>query len=487
MPVRYNGPNGVEELIPAPLVQIQKVFIKDEGGNKIQSEYTFTLTGSIVNIGTDKDSPDATTSGMEGILAEQNRIRTLFSKDGGRLEIEAPDGGGPNTIDAYCFVESIDFSQGIWVNRSDYVVVLKSTKTEKDPDVYEALTSKAESWSINENEDGTYTISHQLNAVGKIIYGASGINNPLAVAKQWCKQRSYQCSANGVLSLISSSGIDSLDFTTMINPLGSDSGNFWNRATVENIGPIANSWQLTETFVYNPSGSAKEEFSASLNYESENPRRLVITTNGTVVGFADTAKNRDLRLSNAKTRFSVSVEPNLYTRISSYVPNGYTLSPIPTSKQISYDHGNGSVGYSVGFTAVSGNLITNSIDESISIQDTGKTDVFAQIPIPGRANGPVVQNMKTSTLPERSISISASILPDTRALTLTSLAAMYSEKPNTDAIIDALKPSAGYFYIKQDNEEWNPIKRQYSRSVGWVLQTEGNSVVGIPSAVNNTI
>src|SRR5690242_19946979 len=132
MPIRFTGPNGPEELIPAPTVSIQKQYARDEAGRKLYAENLFTLTGTIVNVGTDQDSPGAQneTIGdsptMEDILSEQKRIRNLFSKDGGRLEIETPGGGGPNTIDAYCTVDSLNFDQSIWVNKCTYTVVLRT-------------------------------------------------------------------------------------------------------------------------------------------------------------------------------------------------------------------------------------------------------------------------------------------------------------------------------------------------------------------------
>jgi hypothetical protein len=481
MPVRYNGPNGIEELIPAPLVEIDKTFVKDEGGNLLRTDYTFTLNGTIVNVGTEKDSPDADNNGMEGILAEQERIRKLFSKQGGRLEIEAPDGGGPSTIDAYCTVESLHFNPGVWVNKSEYVIVLKSSKIEVDTTEGAGLSARSENWSVTENEDGSYSISHQLSATGTLVYNATGANDPLDVARTWCRDRSYVISTSGGLSSIA---IDSLDFTGLINDLDSDSTNFWNKAVVESVGPTNYSWQLTESFIYNPDGNFREEFQAVVTYDADNPRRLTVNANGTIVGLADKSNDLDLRMTNAKSRYSVSVEPNLYTRVSSYVPVGYTINPVSTYKQITYDETAGSLRYSSTFAAVSGYLIANAVDETIGVTDTAPTDIFAQIVVPGRRNGPVVQYMNTSTLPERTVSISCTLAQNTSALSVGSLASLYIQKPNTNAIVDALKPSAGNFYVKQDSEEWNPIKRQYARTVSWTIQNEGASVTGIPSIVH---
>ena len=134
-------------------------------------------------------------------------------------------------------------------------------------------------------------------------------------------------------------------------------------------------------------------------------------------------------------------------------------------------------------------MVSGSIDESIDIADNGPTDVFASIPIPGRSNGPIIQYMSTYSLPERTISINATI-PPISYIDINNLRNRYLSKPNTNNIIDALKPESGYYYITQDSEAWNPIKGNYSRTVSWVMQPFSNGTVygfdGIPSGIHNT-
>jgi hypothetical protein len=480
MPVIFNG----FSLTPAPLVTITKQLVRDEGGRKLHTEYTFTLNGTIVNVGTNIDSPAAASyDGMEGILAEQTRIRNIFA-DGGRLEISSPNGGGPNTIDAYCTLDNINFDQGVWFNRCNYTIVLKAPQLLLDASESSGVTAASENWSINENDDGSYSINHSLNAVGALFYTVSGLNNPLIAAKAWCQARSFALSNTGVLS--PSGGTDNLNFTQLINPLSSDTNNFWNFAVVESVGNTANSWQLSESFIHNPSGNTIEEFNAAITYDSENQRKITVTANGSIKGLADRISNKTTRMSNAKTKFQNSIEPNLYTRLNTFIPSNYTLSPIPITKQINYEENVGDLRYSYAYHAASGTLISNAIEENISISDTGTTDIFAQIQVPGRTYGPVVQNMKTVTLPERTVSISVSLIPNNSNLSVSSLAALYATKPNTDAIIAALKPNAGYYYVKQDSEDWNPLRQQYGRTVSWVIQPEGQSISGIPSAIRNT-
>ncbi len=220
MPVRYSGPSGPEELIPAPLVAMSMVPVRDEGGRLLRHEYDIQLTGTIVNVGTTLDSPGAQNEvvgdspTMEDVLSEQKRIRKLFSGDGGRLEIETPDGGGPNTLDFYCTVDSISFTPSTWVNRSDYTISLKSSKLTNENTTDSELRSSNETWTIVENEDGTFGISHQLSAVGTLIYSASGVNNPQGVAKSWCRDHSFKIT-NGTITPYT--GSSSIDFSNILS------------------------------------------------------------------------------------------------------------------------------------------------------------------------------------------------------------------------------------------------------------------------------
>lgn len=484
MPVRFEGPSSIEELIPAPFVDIQRGHVKGPDGRTHHVEYTFTLTGTIVNVDTPLDSPAALSHPMtmEGILAEQKRIRNLFSVDGGRLEIETPSGGGPNTIDAYCTVESLNFGQGTWVNRCQYTVVLKARKIENDNDPTQELDSFGENWSFTENEDGTFNISHSIQAKGALIYTSAGANNPLDAARAWVLSRTYNTSTTGLLT--STSNPPNFNIADLINVPSSANQNYWNRSIVESVDPDNYSWSLVENFVFNPDGNVREEWSASINFDADNIRRVTVNLAGTVIGFADKSSNVELRTTNAKAHFTTQVEPNAYVRVAPYIPDGFTINPVPTSKQYTYET-NGIIRYSYTFVGTTGSLIPNAVDENITVNDTGTTDVFAQIQIPHRLNGPVVQNMGTVTLPERTVTITASIIPDATVLDLVSLATLYLAKPNTNDIVNALKPPVGFYYLRQDNEEWNPIRKQYSRTVSWVLQPEGAIVPGVPIGPRN--
>lgn len=488
MPVRFETSPGVfEDLTPAPLVSIRSTSVRDSAGNKLRNDYIITLTGTIVNVGTDKDSPHAQSfdfGKMQDILNEQARIRQLFSNEGGMLEIEDPNGTMSNNLYGYCLVESIDFPPSTWTTRCDYVITLTSQQLNPNPETFDLVEQTTNDWSVQENSDGTIALTHNLSARGILTYAQSGVvSDPLQSAKDWCLNRSYSVGVSGTITPYSVESFGLGDFIVSL-----PSGNYWNKAVNESASTSTNTYTYSEVFVYNPSGLQREEYEVSVNEENDDPYRKVVTITGTIFGYAAKESNYGLKYSRASGYFENTVKPNLFTRVSSYVPAGFTVLPNARSNQITHQIFNGVLQYTYNYGATSGSLIPNAITESISITDTGQNDVFATIQVPNRANGPVVQYMGTKTLPERSINIEAqiSLSPMTGGSGLPSTSGLpnrYLQKPYTSDIINAIKPNAGSYYLTSDTENWDPIRGQYSRSTSWTLNPESNTVYGLPSGV----
>lgn len=491
MPVKFSNSSGVlQSLIPAPLVSIRGGSVRDGNGTKLRNEYSITLNGTIVNIGNAKDSPSAQSYGfarMDDIVSEQARLKELFGNEGGQLELSDPEGSGTNNISCYCLVDSISFNPSTWTTRCDYTVDLRTNQLSPTPQAFEDIESTTNEWSVQQNPDGTVALTHNLSARGILTYAASGVvNSPLTSAKTWCQNRTYDLDANGNISPASIESFGLGDFITSL-----PSGNYWNKSVSETASSSTNTFSVSETFIYNPSGTQREEYSVGLSQNQDDPYRYNVSVNGTIQGFASADNNYGVKYTNASGYFENTVRPNLYSRVSAYMPEGFSLLVNPRSSQITHQIFNGVVDYSFSYLASSGTLIPNSINEEITISDTGQNDVFATIQVPGRANGPVVQYMGTKTLPERSVRISAqmSLGPITGGAGLpaaSGLNAAYLAKPYTSDIVNALQPNAGNYYLTSDNEEWNPLLGQYSRSTSWTMNPESNTVYGLPSGVNTS-
>lgn len=480
MPVRYNDSADIR---PGPLVDINKQYVRDTGGNVLYADYTFTLTGIFIPPG--EMSGNSNANLLSEVITGQESLRNIFSGQGKRLEI-APFNGAAPVIDAYCDVESINFEKSTWTQRCDYVVVLKSKKIENEEAFPSGTVGNTiENWNITEQENGAFAVSHNVEAQGLRLYGATGlIANPLDSARNYCYARISSINPSGQLTLpINGEVIGG----SPKNPVGGTiasinaTENYWNYSTTETSETNSYIYRLTESFIYNPAGNTKETWSATVSQDANQQNRYNAQIRGTIVGYTNLQKNYTVRIGAAKYKWDSSVKASLYSRLLPYIPAGITLNAQPLANSVTYDVTGSTLSYDYSYIAGSGSIFPNAIEESLSITDTGPSDIFAQIPVPGRVSGPVVQYMNTSTLPERSVNISITVAKSpTFNLGSGNLGNYYYNKPNVDFLINQLIPSAGYYYITRNVEDWNPLSRQFNKQVSWTLQSEGVKVSGIP-------
>jgi hypothetical protein len=464
MPVTYDGSG----LVPAPLVSIARRSIFDDGGEFLQNEYTITLTGTIVKVGGD--------SGMSNIRTAQNALKQKLQSYK-RLDISSPTGQAVPFI-AYPRVDTVTFDSGVWVNRSDYTIVMTAHAVSGIEDAPSGIESSSENWNVAETPNGVYSVSHSVRATGTTYYTSqgvkvSGINN----AKTWVRSRLCSISDSGVLSL----GAQSYD------PFEEDyvtSGveNFWNRSLSEGGDAANNSWEANETLIYYPSsGGYREEWSVSTQEEfASSLGNSSIIVQGTVFGLAGQENNFQQRFDKARVGLAAIV-PSAFTRAVEYAPSGYSVFPDPIASSTVLNPIEGTANYSYTYRASLGSLMSGAIEEDFDVVDIGSNDIFAEISVPGRADGPVIQYMGTKTLPQRSVSYNAVFSSSrlTGTLGASSIRERYLDKPNVDHLFLPLVPSgSANWYITSHQESWSPVRRAYTRNITWTIQPEGTAFSG---------
>src|SRR5690606_4343088 len=134
MPVSY----GENKLIPAPLVVMNKQYVKGGDGTNIGSTFTVTLNGTLVawkgsptasgtfwtNSGYPPDESIVSDSRHKALLRKQEALRRLFSQEGLSLEFTPWDGGA--ALKCNPRVISIDFPEGMWFDRCEYTITLEA-------------------------------------------------------------------------------------------------------------------------------------------------------------------------------------------------------------------------------------------------------------------------------------------------------------------------------------------------------------------------
>jgi len=486
--VSYRG----QKIIPAPYVNINKTYEKTGDGQNIGSSFEIIVQGTIVahmgspdkngnlwsSSGYPSDDVVGDDSKLGSILRKQEALRDLFSVDGGEFEVQSSDGSQP--LKCNPVVVDISFSADIWFQLCKYSIALRATTLSVngldvgEDDFTEYISSAEESWQFETIEEQpesellprTYRLSHTVNAVGKSYYDETG-----NLTKQaWEQARNYVLPKLGFDSTISlSSGV---------NNLPSYYGGY-NHVRSENIDKKNGSYSVTESWLL-ASGTALEDFSINLSTD-QNSALQSVSIQGEIRGLE--VRNPDMTLTGSKHHYADvkwnEVKNLLHARAQLYT--GLSLNSIPISTSEGTNPITGTKTYSYEYNNRPSHIVSDTKMESITINHSPNTDVFASIFILERANGPILQNLGTKQAKTVSVNIelvmntpqdigdkSLSSLKNYFTYSKPSIMSPYSSE--IQAILDANNPiNYGYtnVFVSANNENWNPATSQYSLNYEW--------------------
>jgi hypothetical protein len=507
MPVQIDHESDTVQIVPAPLVSISTQLLKNGAGEAFGVTYSITLTGTILD---DKGCPFAmrpngtlfdfvdpsyspTLKGPYGvfpttpmappgllspfqtqqkidkdksltaILSKQKSLRALFAKDGQKLAITDPAGSDPAVI-CYPRVLSVDFQEGIYVERAEYTITLEADtllngdgisaevnnegsliaradgvhpgKTEDELLVAMSgafITDFSEDWSIETDEaqgesvelPRSYRISHNINATGKTHYGPDGKQKAWEQAKKFVQHRlGYNPSGN---------------YPNIMGKIGSGTLNLvntyrgFNHVRSENLSESAGSYSVSENWLI-AKGSAYENFNLSISSSTDNPF-VSVSIDGNIKGLSEYSPSgfggSDLNktyghgvdggkdpttppsgaYANALGKYHeisntglFGLTSNVYKRANNSV--AVQLNSQPKSVSLGTNQYTGEVTYNLQFDNRPTNIISGVLSETISVTDTYPGDIFAVIPVLGRKTGPILQYIGGRTEYKRDISIS---------------------------------------------------------------------------------
>jgi len=419
MSLIYDG----KQIIPAPLINIKKIYNKSGDGGKQGVLYNLVLRGTLLpfrgspsgnytNInnafstsGTPADEPFATNGeDFNHILRKQEALRFLFKNDGKSLEWQ-PCGGQP-VVKCNPRVIAIDFDEGQWTNRSDYSIELETDivnivglASGEDSFDTQFIQSAQEDWRFEENTgfDGdTYRVSHIISAQGILSYDANG--DPIASswehAKSWCEAR-----ASGV--------VDPVIMLATINVNNWNSGSFTRSVNlVEDDG----SYSITESWVLAPSGSfIDKRFSFS---KSNNEGAINVSYKGTIFGIANGQRmGNQAAIDNAKLDIPSDSEARIEASgaVSEFMGSG-VIPVSPSEKNIGINQKDGTVSFSFAWNTDESEDDTFTRTCEASIVENNETTISLTCSIEG----------KGSTSEERLTNAKNAIPTDTEALVLAS-------------------------------------------------------------------
>lgn len=506
----YGGVN----ISPVPIISIRRDN-KQVGNreNPIAYNFAMTLNGTLTALPSD--------GGL--IVTDQlmEDLRSTFDVDGRQLLIQCGPDGGPYTdiMSFYPKIISINFSESNnnWVDTIPYTIELTFDSEEFDehPDgnLPPYIEDYTEEWNVEfvqENKHFIWDLSQVSNQQGGYDYEPSDGNNPFEARvthtvtvkgkQSWAGpgvQGTMTKAADNALSwaltTFNGFGYDSTGYGHAISGwtnLGGASGNaydhFRTHAINETDGTVTlnENWIVLGTNTGIPSDGRKimEDFTVEVRSGTEDGL-VRIAINGSINGVSE--------MSYATPESSTNVVTSAYNNASSgwaYIRDrvfpraqliyeqygSRQLNPGPLSKSISHNPGKGIIGYSYEFNDRPCAFITGALSENFNIVDNHPSDVFARIPVLGRAAGPVLQEISTVTESTREVSIEA-VMPPPTGCSSISLLNTYKPTTNVENILcefeTELTSAYDQVFKQSDNESWNPLSGRYSRTVSWVYQS----------------
>jgi hypothetical protein len=469
MVFKYRG----YDIEPAPLVTVSKEYILAGDGTKLSTNYNVSLTGSLLpNRGSPNSSggltafstssPNADESFVtsetkfQAMLNKQQSMRVLFSSNGESLEWYPTAGQG---IKFYPIINSINFDNGVWVDRCNYTVNMTTNKLFnhngqpiEDTGDFNTfnIKSASDSFTLTEVNDGseTYQLSRTVSAVGFFQRNTAGTStDPLTGTVSPAAAEPWEYAKQWVLSKVGSSYDLESAFKSVISTrtlqlpdlvgggLGEDSYTAYSRNRSEQVDRKAGSYSLTDNWILAQSNALED---ITITHETNNPYsntssekhvlgvQSVYTVTGTITGLQSTTDggyegskwDNALAYYNAqiiKTGTGNTKWENLIDRIADAfdltASTLYTTLGSPESYSTTRNVRTGVISFQFRFTD---KRLLNSnkfLNIQLNISENNHEQELAIIPIPGRAKGPIIQGIGTKTSTRRNVNATFTLMP----------------------------------------------------------------------------
>lgn len=462
MPIQYNN----QKLIPAPFVSIREEPHKTGDGRVIGTTYVITLTGKILaekgglysGSGYPADTPLSHDEHLKSILVKQKAYRNLFKDEGKSLEIQPWDGSAPLKCNPR-IREPFSVSEGIWYEYCDYSITfeadeltLNGVTLNSDSENYKVLDAQ-ESWDIEILDEnlGTYRLVRQVSAIGKRHFDSAGN----------LEQEAWENAKDYVLERIQL-GLKPARMTAQ-DVLDEDSLQAFNYLRSQSIDETGGRFSVTESWLcFDPGEDAPaiEEWSVDIRESFE---RATVSVSGQILGLEvrnnTTRELVSTKWENAESKWS-TVSSVLQSRAENL--SGISLHASPVSYSVGKNQQTGTINYNYEYDDRPNAEIAGALSEVVSISLDNIADVFAEIPTLGRALGPVLQDIGTTTSRKKSVSMEVQMPRKSQSFTPTA--------PDTASYMLTFMPVASTVFVASDTETWEENSGRYTRNTSWVWE-----------------
>lgn len=255
------------------------------------------------------------------------------------------------------------------------------------------------------------------------------------------------------------------------------SGNIVSKNTQRD--ELAKSFSLTRSFVDQSTALWTEEYSVSRE-KNIDTSQLTVSIQGTVQGLGEesSTKSQD-RFLRASGAFYSTVQPLIFQRASQIIPTGDCVLAEATTDSFGFTPFNGTITYARSYISRSKTENTGILSEQIEIGFTNPSHVIAEIQVPGKLDGPILQDQQTVTGLEKTLSITYTMkgagatlcsnkVADTNALLADALTESNILVNNTPTMHSrGEKPESSKVFKTQDTYNFNRQTFQFQRNVTW--------------------
>lgn len=445
----------------------------DDQDITILGERQSSLQGEILNLIHFAKHPNII-SGILDIISHGGGVNPIRFEDAKLISVDIPDqsdetAGVQNTqysfvFEAYTITQVSGNSGGV---------------PQTEPTFW--VTDVKDSWEFQQSDSVTYEINDLSTAINTYVVtrnlSATGIRKPGA---GFDGQSPIQSAMKWVESKLTSAIPPDFFFPTdafNIYEFDDDNkfkvnsprnfANFSGHLNINHVRSISSdvltgTYSVTDTWTLNKGSLSNLDISVEIESSQDkefNTVSVKIDIQG--VDTTDFSSITQNKYDNALASFNI-LKPQVYTiALSAYNDAGLNgnLRNVKTSESTSTNKSAGSISYSVTMDDLQ-TIIVGALTESINIEDDnedGLNQIIAKIDIIGKPDGPVIQDMSTTTIKSRSISIDAIMDRDHR-----------QNKPSSQALslANSYKPTQSSFR-QSKRESWNPRNGKYTLSINW--------------------
>ena len=459
--VLYNG----KYITPAPLYSLSESFTRTSDGTVLSSQFEITLNGTLLP---DRGSPGptgqlfttfATANAVDtsintddkrfgSLVKKQRALRDLFTISPGEpdtgttelknateylLEIKTND-GTTTVLKCKPQIASVSFTDSIHVIKTDYTISIVTNEILIDGfnpvnptfSQFDGFNLKSASDSITVSSDNDFENSYSVNRTVSAQsykafgteYAATGNYAPFRKAQEWVAKRVAE---TGLVSPI-----------TLYSLYAPKSGyEYVGHQTSEQMDQIGGSYSVQQSwkFIKTSTSGVQDDFNITMTSRASSPTYIgtangydkVFRVAGAIKGIAPGAAG----YAKSKAYFENIIAADnfaiLKTRITEtgsltnpYITESYIYGPYGMT--ISENRRSGTVNYEAEFKEKPISLTsTPFIDFDVNVSQNTKENFVAEIPVPGRTAGPVIQDIKTTNTTKRNISASFVVGTGTKA------------------------------------------------------------------------